>query len=145
MLKSLISLINLTGMKDLKMADLFGQYQSIKTEIDKLQIPYNEIKYLSNSDFFLQGSYVEGFPNCLIESCSVGTPIIAFRALGGLNEIIEEGINGFIADNEDEYVEKIVESTTIHQWNSKVISDSVKRKFNKEKILQQYEELFHEL
>ena len=34
---------------------------------------------------------VEGFPNVLIESCVVGTPILAFNAPGGLDEIIEKG------------------------------------------------------
>lgn len=115
---------------------------------DKIKhVPFtNEVsKFLSKSDFFLQGSHVEGFPNCLIESCSVGTPIIAFRAPGGLNEIIEDGINGFIADNEKEFVENIIESTKNHKWDVKIISDSVNIKFNKEKIIQKYEELFLEL
>lgn len=127
--------------------NLFNLINELSLQDKVVHVPFtNEVsKYLSKSDFFLQGSYVEGFPNCLIESCSVGTPVIAFRAPGGLDEIIEEGINGFIAENEDEYIENIFKSTTIQQWQPKVISDSVKRKFNKEKILQQYEELFHGL
>ncbi|PKQ44068.1 glycosyltransferase [Confluentibacter flavum] len=115
---------------------------------DKIvHIPYtNEVsKYLAESDLFLQGAFVEGFPNCLIESCAVGVPIIAFRAPGGLNEIIEEGINGFIADTEKEYVESIIKSTTIYQWDPQSISNSVNRKFSKEKILQKYEDLFLEI
>jgi glycosyltransferase involved in cell wall biosynthesis len=115
---------------------------------DKIKhIPYtSEVsEYLSNSDFFLQGAYVEGFPNCLIESCSVGTPIIAFNAPGGLDEIIEEGINGFIAENEDDFINNILKSTTSIQWSSKEISNSVTKKFNKRKILLQYEKLFDKL
>lgn len=116
--------------------------------MDKVNhIPHtNDVsKYLANSDLFLQGSYVEGFPNCLIESCSVGTPIIAFRAPGGLNEIVNEPINGFIVDSEEEFIEKIIKAATMTKWNPKTISDSVIRKFNKEKIIGQYEQLFHEL
>lgn len=112
---------------------------------DKINhVPYtSEVsEYLTKSDLFLQGAFVEGFPNCLIESCSVGTPIVAFRAPGGLNEIIEEGVNGFIADTEKEYIEHIVKSIKNHHWDPKTIHESVVKKFNKEKILSQYENLF---
>ena len=102
-------------------------------------------KHLSESDLFLQGSYVEGFPNCLIESCSVGTPIVAFNAPGGLNEIIEEGVNGFIAENENDYISLIDKAVTSHKWSPKEINESVHKKFNKEKILKEYENLFLEI
>lgn len=112
---------------------------------DKIEhIPFtNEVsKYLSKSDFYLQGSYAEGFPNCLIESCSVGTPVIAFRATGGLNEIIEDGVNGFLVNDEKEFIEKIDENGI---WDPEVIRGSVMKKFSKEKILKQYEDLFQEV
>lgn len=95
--------------------------------------------HLSNSDFFLQGSYFEGFPNCLIESCSVGTPVIAFKAPGGTKEIIEDGVNGFLVENEDAYLEKLLDS---REWSATEVRKSVNRKFNKDLILQQYEDLF---
>lgn len=112
---------------------------------DKIvHIPYtNEVsKYLANSDFFLQGAFVEGFPNCLIESCSVGTPVIAYRAPGGIDEIIEEGINGFISDDDDDFIKNIIKSVSHKKWNPKTISDSVVKKFNKEIIIKKYEDLF---
>ncbi|TXE04834.1 glycosyltransferase [Gelidibacter salicanalis] len=107
-------------------------------------IPFtNEVpKYLAESDFYLMGSYSEGLPNSLIESCSVGTPALAFRAPGGLNEIIEDGVNGYLVDNETEYLEKLQQS---HHWDKDLIRESVYRKFNKEKIIGQYEELIVEL
>ena len=109
-------------------------------------IPYtNEVSsYLSKNDFFLQGSFVEGFPNSLIESCSVGTPVIAIKAPGGLDEIIEENINGKIAANENDFLNKIIESIS-QSWDKTVIRESVVRKFNKEKIISEYENLFLEI
>lgn len=95
--------------------------------------------YLSANDYFLQGSYVEGFPNAVLESCVVGTPVIAFNVPGGTKEIITEGINGYLVNNEDEFLEKLQNNK---EWNSKEISISVYEKFNKEKVLQQYEALF---
>ncbi|WP_178988427.1 glycosyltransferase [Winogradskyella schleiferi] len=96
-------------------------------------------KYLAKSDFFLQGSYFEGFPNCLIESCSVGTPVLAFNVPGGTKEIIEDGINGYMVENEEGYIEKLKDT---RQWNPIDVRESVNKKFNKDVILQQYEDLF---
>lgn len=95
--------------------------------------------YLSNSDLFLQGSYFEGFPNCLIESCAVGTPVIAFKAPGGTKEIIEQGINGFLVETEEAYLEKLM---AFREWDPFQVRESVFKKFNKDLIVQQYEDLF---
>ncbi|TLP70636.1 glycosyltransferase [Maribacter sp. ACAM166] len=97
--------------------------------------------YLAKSDLFLCGSYVEGFPNALIESCAVGTPILAFNAPGGLNEIVEEGINGYLANDETDFLLKLRKSITT-KWDAKAIRQSVLRKYQEELILNKYETLF---
>lgn len=99
-------------------------------------------KYLAKSDFFLQGSYYEGFPNCLIESCSVGTPVIAFDVPGGTKEIIEDGVNGYLVANEADFLEALNHSKS---WNPEAVRKSVYSKFNRTKIIQQYETLFNDL
>lgn len=114
----------------------------LKNKIVHVPFTKEVAKYLSDSDLFIQGSYVEGFPNCLLESCAVGTPIIAFQAPGGLNEIIEEGCNGYIAKNETEYIELIDKSCHQKKWNPIIVRNVVMKKFNKKKILLKYEKLF---
>lgn len=112
---------------------------------DKVEhVPFtNEVaKYLSKSDYYIMGSYAEGFPNCLLESCSVGTPVIAFEAPGGLNEIIENGVNGFLVSNENEFIQKL---NVEKQWDPRIVRESVYKKFNKHKIARDYEKLFSEL
>ncbi|TBN06522.1 glycosyltransferase [Hyunsoonleella flava] len=94
---------------------------------------------LSKNDMFLQGSFVEGFPNALLESCVAGIPVIAFDVPGGTKEIVEHGINGFLVKNEKEYIEYLNKK---HEWNPELIRKSVYKKFNKEKILQEYEDMF---
>lgn len=97
---------------------------------------------LAKSDVFIQGSFVEGFPNALLESCVVGIPVIAFKAPGGTKEIIKNGINGYIVANESEFIQKINDLLFQEEWNPINIRHSVVEKFNKEHILGQYEQLF---
>ena len=110
-------------------------------------IPYTKDVdgFLRQSDVFLQGSYSEGFPNALIESCVVGTPIIAFNAPGGINEIIEPGENGFIINSIEECVEKLTQLNTDFVFSPKRVNQIVTERFNSEKIIGQYEDLFLKL
>lgn len=95
---------------------------------------------LSEHDVFLQGSYVEGFPNAILESCVVGTPVVAFDCPGGTREIIEEDINGYLAKNNEDFLNKLTKINN-RRWKPEDIRNSVIYKFNKQKILSQYEEL----
>ena len=97
--------------------------------------------YLAQSDLFLCGSFVEGFPNALLESCAVGTPVLAFNAPGGLNEIIVDGVNGYLAKDETEFILQLKTSMN-KSWDSKIIRQSVMSKYNEELILKEYENLF---
>jgi glycosyltransferase involved in cell wall biosynthesis len=110
-------------------------------------IPYtNKVSdYLRENNLFLNGSFVEGFPNVLLESCAVGTPVIAFNAPGGINEIILEGVNGFIVNSENEYVQKLNWIYTNYDFKPKAVNQSVTSRYSKEYILSQYEDLFTNL
>lgn len=122
-------------------AEIFEKAKQLDL-IDKIKhIPFtNKVnEELAKHDYFLQGSYVEGFPNALLESCVVGTPVIAFNAPGGTKEIIENGVNGYLVNNEEDYLNKIKED---YNWDAETVRASVYNKFNKQVILGQYEELF---
>ncbi len=110
-------------------------------------VPYTKEvpEFLAVSDIFINGSFVEGFPNVLIESCAVGTPVIAFEAPGGINEIIIEGVNGHIVNTEDDYVEKLNELYANNYFDAKLVSDSVTSRYGKDIILAKYETLFTNL
>lgn len=94
--------------------------------------------YLVQSDLFLQGSYSEGFPNAVLESCAMGTPALAFDVPGGTKEIIEHGTNGFLVANEEEYLAIL---TADHHWKRSDIRHSVLSKFDPEIVLDKYERL----
>ncbi|MCX7549506.1 glycosyltransferase [Xanthomarina sp. F2636L] len=111
-------------------------------KIDYIEFTNEVDKYLTKSDLFLQGSYVDGFPNALIESCVVGTPVLAFHAPGGLSEIIENGKNGIIVNSNEEFINQLKAINTSYNFSPKIVSNIVKERFGKEKIISQYESLF---
>lgn len=110
-------------------------------------IPYTDDvpKYLAESDIYLQGSYVEGFPNALIESCAVGVPAIAFNAPGGINEIIIDGVNGYMVEDEDQFIEKINLLKNNGIMDPKSVSESVYSRYHKDVIIETYENVLMSL
>jgi glycosyltransferase involved in cell wall biosynthesis len=130
------------------------QSTSIKASIDKYKltektsfIPYTSkiLEEVSQKDFFIQGSYVEGFPNALLESCTVGTPVIAFKAPGGTKDIVINGVNGFLVDDELEFASVLNDIDTLKSIDRNEVVMSVSNKFSANKIVKRYEELFNTL
>ena len=87
--------------KELKLGDrvVFHGYQN-KDEINKIML---------DSSIYLMTSYTESFGLVLIEAMSYGIPCIAYTSAQGANEIIDDGVNGYLIDNRDEdsMIEKI--------------------------------------
>lgn len=105
----------------------------------------NEVpKYLTQSDVYLQGSFIEGFPNAVIESSAMGTPILAFNAPGGINEIIISNVNGHIVENESEFIQKLNQYNSNYPFKPQDVSHSVTKKYSKKIIVKKYEAVFLE-
>ena len=74
-------------------------------------------KYLLESDLFMLISNYEGLPVSIIEALSVGLPIIATN-VGGVNELVDDGLNGFLVTKNDhvqltEILLKIINNNSI--------------------------------
>ncbi len=57
-------------------------------------------KWLSKADIFVLCSFFEGLPLSIIEAMAVGLPVIG-TAVGGVPDIIEDGVNGFLVPSND--------------------------------------------
>jgi glycosyltransferase involved in cell wall biosynthesis len=115
---------------------------NLTEKINIIQHTFKVLEEVARKDFFIQGSYVEGFPNALLESCSVGTPVIAFNAPGGTKEIVLNATNGFLVEDEREFTSILNDIDTLKSISRNTVITSVSEKFNAAKIVKQYEALF---
>ncbi len=116
---------------------LFSKVKFLGTKI-------NPFPYLYQSDLFLQGSFFEGFPNSLLEAGACGIPIVAYNCPGGTNEIIQEGINGFLVDNEANEIEfsNKIKYALSYNFKRNNIASLTQQKYKFESIIQKYEQIF---
>lgn len=71
---------------------------NVSERVDFEGFQKNTIPYYLHAKATLLTSLYEGFPNVLIESITLGTPVVAFDCKSGPSEIIINKCNGFIAD-----------------------------------------------
>jgi len=100
----------------------------------------NPYPYMAQADVFALTSRFEGFPNVVLEANCCGTPVVAYECPGGINEIIEDGINGFKVELGDtaafaSALNKCVSKT----FDKKSLQTYIGRKFGVDKIIDQYE------
>ena len=82
---------------------------------------------LKASNLFILPSRSEGTPAALIEAMAVGLPCIATDT-GGIPEVIENGVNGFLfqRENERELADKIIDVYTNNKLRNDVIEAAQK-------------------
>jgi glycosyltransferase involved in cell wall biosynthesis len=64
-------------------------------------------KYLVSSDVLALPSKHEGFPRVILEAFACGKPVLASNVCG-ISEVVSDGINGLLFNNEEELTEKII-------------------------------------
>ncbi len=87
----------------------------------------NPAKIIHDSRVMIMTSRSEGTPMVALESLSLGTPIVS-TPVGGMCDLIENGKNGYLSDDDTEIIEKLIKIIEDHEFreslseNAKVMS-----------------------
>ena len=102
---------------------------------------------LKEAAVFIFPSKYEGFGLALAEAMTLGLPVLGFKSCSGVNELIQHGENGFLAENVEElthYLKVLMDSPSLRQEMGQhgVLA---MRKYAPEAILKQWELLIDDV
>lgn len=107
-----------------------------------LKNPYN---YLRKIDVFVLASLWEGFPTVVVESMLCEVPVVATRSVGGVQELIEDGMNGLLVPLNDRKalsgsIYRLLKNKELRERLAKEAAKRVEE-FDSYNITRQYESL----
>ncbi|RCU45152.1 glycosyltransferase [Corallincola holothuriorum] len=105
--------------------------------------------YINRFDIALLCSESEGFSNAIIEYLQFAKPVVCSNT-GGNPEIVSHGVNGYLYEVGDvdalaEHIERLLNDTALRQRMSDSARQSVSERFSMHKMLESYEDLYHQL
>lgn len=125
------------------------ELEKIAKKVDKRNITFlgkkktEEIPDILNvTDIFVNPSYSEGLPTSVMEACAAGRAVVA-TAVGGTNEIIQDGETGFLItpENLEELKKKIdilIENPGLRKELGSKAKEYVKKNFSWDKIVEKW-------
>ncbi|MDA8791588.1 glycosyltransferase, partial [Candidatus Pelagibacter bacterium] len=128
------------GSEESNLKQLAKDY-SVSDKVDFEGFKKDIIPYYLKARVTILPSLYEGYPNVLIESISMNTPVIAFDCPSGPNEIIIDGRNGYLVKNQDvDDLKKKMLNFPYDKFDYKDLVNSIKKN-NISKVYKQYESL----
>ena len=104
--------------------------------------------YYKDLDLYLNTSMHEGIPMTILEAMARGLPVVA-PAVGGIVEIIDDGVEGFLVHSRDpeDYAEKCLRlrDAELRKQMGQAARKKVERLFSAEYMSSQYYQLYRDL
>jgi glycosyltransferase involved in cell wall biosynthesis len=109
--------------------------------LGELAAPERDQLFAESYAALMPGSWPEPFGLAAIEALACGTPVLA-RRVGGLPEIIRDGVDGFFGDDVTELAFHVPEVASL---NRRAIRKSVIERFSAERMADGYEALYRRI
>ena len=134
---------------ELPLARRVSRDLGVSDHVDALGEQEQIVPILSVADLFLLPSSAESFGVAALEAMACGVPVVASR-VGGLPELIEDGVSGFLHDQDDldgmaETAVALLTDSELHQRTTVAGLEAVHTRFDAEKIVSRYEALYKSL
>lgn len=101
--------------------------------------------YCNDADLFVLVSDYEGLPMTIIEAMSQGLPVISSN-VGGVHEIVQNGVNGFVVPNEvNDFTDKIktiLENAELYSKMSQSSKSIYEKDLTVDNMVSKYFELY---
>ncbi|HNX00291.1 MAG TPA: glycosyltransferase family 4 protein [Candidatus Cloacimonadota bacterium] len=136
------------GPQESEMKDLVWQMQIVKKVIF-LDFQRNPMECDQAYDIGILPSYVEGFPNTILEYFSVGLPVIA-SSIAGVPEMITHGENGFLITPGDiksltHYILQLINDAELRTRMGQNAREHLREHFTDDVMVNDLEKLFNNL
>lgn len=111
-----------------------------KTNIHFVGYKKNVEEYYKKAKVLVIPSLIEGLPTVALEALSYGVPVVGFKECKSMNDVIKDGYNGWIVD--DNLKEKILEIMSLDENSMKKIRRNClddSKQYSTENIMQRIE------
>lgn len=98
---------------------------SLDNNVDFLGFKSNPTKILHDSKVMIMTSRWEGTPMCALESLALGVPVVSTPS-DGLCELIQNGVNGYLSNDDDELSQYIISLIDNNEKREKFSRNAVK-------------------
>ncbi len=120
--------------------------QGLEEKVKLLGFKENAGAYIGIFDIFLLASVKEGLPYSILEAGLAKLPVIATQ-VGGIPEIIEDGVSGLLVEPKDPYairnaLEKLLDNPALRKSLGQNLSKVVKQKFSLDKMIEETEKIY---
>ncbi|MDD5862199.1 MAG: glycosyltransferase [Prevotella sp.] len=108
----------------------------------------NAQAHCADADLFFLPSNYEGLPMVIIEAMSHGKPIVASE-VGGISEIVRNGVNGYTVENDPaemaEIIQKMIEDPQLCKQMGRQSRKIFEDKLTSERMIARYMDLYQKI
>ena len=116
---------------------------NIMENVEFLGFKENPLKMLKDSKVMVMTSRFEGTPMTALESMALGTPIVS-TPTDGMLDLIDDGVNGYLSDDDNVLTDRIVEIVQNNEIYEKLSCETIS-KFDKFCDIELYKETILDL